>query len=138
MFVNFINRAFRKIDADQNDYISKAELREFLATMNSGHKLDEKFAIEELMKHFDQDSNHLITLDEFLGGCEKYVQNAKKLVADKTDSSKKYFPGIHRVSNPAHPFPIFFFNVKLSLFFYLDYRVYEIHLFPKCKKLSSP
>ncbi|KAF2305205.1 hypothetical protein GH714_003045 [Hevea brasiliensis] len=60
---------FRKIDKDNDDHISKDELREFLANKKSGHlAVDEEFAIKQLMKHFDQDSNHLITVDEFLGG----------------------------------------------------------------------
>ncbi|KAF2305195.1 hypothetical protein GH714_002969 [Hevea brasiliensis] len=96
-----IKRTFRKIDKDNDDHISKDELREFLANKKSGHlAVDEEFAIKQLMKHFDQDSNHLITVDEFLGGCERFVRNAKEMVADKTDSSKQYFPGIHRMVQP--------------------------------------
>ncbi|KAF2303957.1 hypothetical protein GH714_025149 [Hevea brasiliensis] len=96
-----IKRTFRKIDKDNDDHISKAELKEFLANMKSEYlELHDESAINELMKHFDQDSNHKITEDEFHSGCEKFVCHAKKMVADKIDCSKQYLPRIHQMVQP--------------------------------------
>ncbi|KAJ9168755.1 hypothetical protein P3X46_020247 [Hevea brasiliensis] len=96
-----IKRTFQKIDKDNDDHISKAELKEFLANMKSEYlELHDESAINELMKHFDQDSNHKITEDEFHSGCEKFVCHAKKMVADKIDCSKQYLPRIHQMVQP--------------------------------------
>ncbi|KDP21053.1 hypothetical protein JCGZ_21524 [Jatropha curcas] len=99
--VSCIKRVFGTIDKDNDHFISKTELNAFLANMKSGDlELDEKFTKEELMKHFDKDSNHLITEDEFVSGCEKYISEAQKIVADKNPTSRKYLPSFHKMVQP--------------------------------------
>ena len=58
--------------------------------------------IDELMSQFDEDSDRLITQDEFSTGFNKIIHKVKHMVVDKDDSSRKYWPTLHKVSSPFH------------------------------------
>ncbi|XP_050224917.1 sodium/calcium exchanger NCL2-like [Mercurialis annua] len=99
--VSCIKRTFRNIDKNKDNHVSQEEFQDFLRNMKSGDlELDEEFAIDELMIQFDEDSNRLITEDEFVAGCDKIIRKAKKMIADKNDSSRKYLPRLHNMVQP--------------------------------------
>ncbi|XP_065878752.1 sodium/calcium exchanger NCL-like [Euphorbia lathyris] len=101
--VSCLRRAFVKIDKDGNQDLSQTELREFLQNMDSENLgFGQDAAIDELMKHFDQDSNKKITLDEFVHGIQRFIDDAKKIVVDKHESSRKYLPWLHQIIKPGN------------------------------------
>ncbi|KAF2305206.1 hypothetical protein GH714_003060 [Hevea brasiliensis] len=99
--VSCIKRTFHTIDKNEDNCISEAELKDFVTNMKSGDlQLDEEFANTELMKHFDQDSDSFITMDEFMGGCQRFISEAKQMVTDKNACSRKYLPELHKIVQP--------------------------------------
>ncbi|WCJ27145.1 Calcium-binding EF-hand family protein [Euphorbia peplus] len=99
--VSCIRRVFVKLDKDGNEEVSVSELREFLQTIKPEHLgCGQDVAIDELMKHFDQDSNRKITIDEFQDGCQRFIEYAKMIVVEKHDSSRKYMPWLHKIVKP--------------------------------------
>lgn len=63
--------------------------------INTGNvKLDNKFAVQEVMKTFDFDDDSSITEKEFIKGCEKWIDETKKS-SENSDSTSTHM--IHEV-----------------------------------------
>ncbi|KZV57548.1 hypothetical protein F511_03008 [Dorcoceras hygrometricum] len=77
-----INKLFTETDKDANKCITKTEIEKLvLDIMESGKmKVDNKYAVSEIMKTFDFDSDMRINEQEFINGCKKWI--------DETNSSE--------------------------------------------------
>ncbi|KAI3457397.1 hypothetical protein Pfo_014060 [Paulownia fortunei] len=77
--LSVIRSIFRETDQDGDKYLTAAELKEFLREIKF-RKLysDKDKATEDMMKEFDMDYDKKITIDEFLKGMEKWIEEAKK------------------------------------------------------------
>ncbi|PIN23301.1 Ca2+ sensor (EF-Hand superfamily) [Handroanthus impetiginosus] len=77
---NVIKKLFDETDRDADKCITKGELQNLAVDIiNNGKvKVDEKYAVKEVMKKFDFDSNRSITQEEFIKGCEKWIQETNQ------------------------------------------------------------
>ncbi|XP_075502943.1 sodium/calcium exchanger NCL1-like [Primulina tabacum] len=82
-----INKLFSETDKDKSQSITKTEIEKLvLDIMESGKmKIDNKYAVSEIMKTFDFDSDMRINEHEFINGCKKWI--------DETSSSEHGDPG---------------------------------------------
>ncbi|XP_073273858.1 sodium/calcium exchanger NCL-like [Primulina huaijiensis] len=82
-----INKLFTETDKDKSQSITKTEIEKLvLDIMESGKmKIDNKYAVSEIMKTFDFDSDMRINEHEFINGCKKWI--------DETSSSEHGDPG---------------------------------------------
>ncbi|XP_073146437.1 sodium/calcium exchanger NCL-like [Henckelia pumila] len=79
-----IQKLFAETDKDQNKCLTKTEIEKLvLDIMHSGKmKVDNKYAVSEIMKTFDFDSDMRINEQEFINGCKKWI--------DETSSSSEH------------------------------------------------
>ncbi|XP_075513691.1 sodium/calcium exchanger NCL-like [Primulina tabacum] len=77
-----IKKLFTETDKDADKCITKTEIEKLvLEIIESGKmKVDNRYAVSEIMNTFDFDSNTTITEQEFISGCKKWV--------DETNSSE--------------------------------------------------
>ncbi|XP_073038474.1 sodium/calcium exchanger NCL-like [Primulina eburnea] len=82
-----INKLFTETDKDKSQCITKTEIEKLvLDIMESGKmKIDDKYAVSEIMKTFDFDSDMRINEHEFINGCKKWI--------DETSSPEHGNPG---------------------------------------------
>lgn len=114
LFAN-LGSVHRTMDNDGNGYVSVRELREYLQSMKSKELgFDQDFAVNELMKHFDQDSNKEITVDEFIDGVQRFIDDAERMVVHNPHAAQKYLPLLCKVSCPHRKF-----RLIIRLKFYL-------------------
>lgn len=73
-------RLFVETDKDEDKCITKRELENLvLDIISSGKvKIDDKFAVSQVMQTFDFDDNRNITEQEFIQGCEKWIDESKR------------------------------------------------------------
>ncbi|XP_073018477.1 sodium/calcium exchanger NCL1-like [Primulina eburnea] len=77
-----IKKLFTETDKDADKCITKTEIEKLvLEIIESGKmKVDNRYAVSEIMNTFDFDSNMTITEKEFISGCKKWI--------DETNSSE--------------------------------------------------
>ncbi|CAN4091967.1 unnamed protein product [Withania somnifera] len=87
--IQVIERLFSETDKDENKSITPVELENLITDMQSGKvKIDKDYAISEIMKAFDLNNDKRIELHEFIEGCKRWIEEAKKL-AQSDDSTTK-------------------------------------------------
>ncbi|KAL0399442.1 UNVERIFIED_CONTAM: Sodium/calcium exchanger NCL1 [Sesamum radiatum] len=78
-------RIFEETDQDGDKYLTAAELKDFLREIKFRKLYSDKDKVtEDMMKEFDVDKDKKITVDEFVKGMEKWIEETKK------DSGKTY------------------------------------------------
>ncbi|KAK4439142.1 Sodium/calcium exchanger NCL2 [Sesamum alatum] len=83
--LSVIRRIFEETDRDGDKYLTAAELKDFLREIKFRKLYSDKDKVtEDMMKEFDADKDKKITVDEFVKGMEKWIEETKN------DSSKIY------------------------------------------------
>ncbi|XP_057795924.1 sodium/calcium exchanger NCL2-like [Salvia miltiorrhiza] len=87
--VSTIRRLFDERDADRDKVISLDELKEFLKEIKLRNaKLDEESTTAEMMAEFDIDKDEKITMDEFVNGMTKWLDDTKDAMSKRYHSVK--------------------------------------------------
>ncbi|XP_051124985.1 sodium/calcium exchanger NCL1-like [Andrographis paniculata] len=88
-----IKNLFDNVDKDDDHSITKTELSGLvLDIIRSGKvKVDEKFAMAEVMKVFDSNDDRSITEEEFVKGCKKWIDETNNSSENHNSSSKDVF-----------------------------------------------
>ncbi|KAA8535254.1 hypothetical protein F0562_030257 [Nyssa sinensis] len=88
--IHAIRRLFAEVDKDVDNHISLPELEALIQEIESGKmQVDKEYAIAEVMKAFDVDKNEVITEQEFIEGCQKWIDEAKHLAENGDSDSRK-------------------------------------------------
>ncbi|KAL2245464.1 UNVERIFIED_CONTAM: Sodium/calcium exchanger NCL2 [Sesamum indicum] len=83
--LSVIRRIFEETDQDGDKYLTAAELKDFLREIKFRKLYSDKDKVtEDMMKEFDANKDKKITVDEFVKGMEKWIEETKK------DSDKTY------------------------------------------------
>ncbi|KAM3338323.1 sodium/calcium exchanger NCL isoform X1 [Capsicum galapagoense] len=84
--IESIKKLFRKLDDDHNSYLTPSELEKLMgnAKFREAH-LNQKASVEEIMKDFDQNDDHMIDENEFLRGVTYWLRNAKQTTKEHHD-----------------------------------------------------
>ncbi|XP_016571827.1 sodium/calcium exchanger NCL2 isoform X2 [Capsicum annuum] len=84
--IESIKRLFRKLDDDHNSDLTPSELEKLMgnAKFREAH-LNQKASVEEIMKDFDQNDDHMIDENEFLRGVTYWLRNAKQTTKEHHD-----------------------------------------------------
>ncbi|KAL0443578.1 UNVERIFIED_CONTAM: Sodium/calcium exchanger NCL1 [Sesamum latifolium] len=83
--LSVVRRIFEETDQDGDKYLIAAELKDFLREIKFRKLYSDKDKVtEDMMKEFDADKDKKITVDEFVKGMEKWIEETKK------DSGKTY------------------------------------------------
>lgn len=95
---------FADVDKDHNNSVSNVEMETLvLEIIGTGKlKIDQKFAVSEIMKTFDGDGNSRIGEEEFIAGCKRWIEETPQ-PSENSDPSKNIF---HEASYPSHLNPI--------------------------------
>ncbi|XP_065623901.1 sodium/calcium exchanger NCL1 isoform X2 [Quercus suber] len=98
--VNAIKRLFEEVDQDGDNFISPSDLRELLLEIKfTGTSIDKEKEIGKVMKEFDLDGDQKITMDEFVTGFTKWLDETKHAI-DKQYFSKKSLKDVYQVFGP--------------------------------------
>ncbi|XP_075671950.1 sodium/calcium exchanger NCL1-like isoform X2 [Castanea sativa] len=98
--VNAIKRLFEEVDQDGDNIISPSDLRELLLEIKfTGTSIDKEKEIGKVMKEFDLDGDQKITMDEFVTGFTKWLDETKHAI-DKQYFSKKSLKDVYQVFGP--------------------------------------
>uniref|UniRef100_A0A7N2M9E9 EF-hand domain-containing protein n=1 Tax=Quercus lobata TaxID=97700 RepID=A0A7N2M9E9_QUELO len=98
--VNAIKRLFEEVDQDGDNIISPSDLRELLLEINfTGTSIDKEKEIGKVMKEFDLDGDQKITMDEFVTGFTKWLDETEHAI-DKQYFSKKSLKDVYQVFGP--------------------------------------
>ena len=93
------HRLFHKLDLDSNGSLSHAELRALIIGIQIDEiDLDTDDAVDKIMIEFDTSQNSSIEEDEFIVGLTKWIDEAKRSVANSGAYSKKFMHEFHMVS----------------------------------------
>ncbi|XP_055800502.1 sodium/calcium exchanger NCL-like [Solanum dulcamara] len=84
--IESIKRLFRKLDDDHNSYLTLSELEKLTENVKfrEAHP-DHKTSVEEIMKYFDENDDHMIDENEFLHGVTYWLRNAKQITKEHHD-----------------------------------------------------
>ncbi|KAL0306557.1 UNVERIFIED_CONTAM: Sodium/calcium exchanger NCL2 [Sesamum radiatum] len=83
--LSVIKRIFEETDQDGDKYLTAAELKDFLREIKFRKLYSDKDKVTaDMMKEFDANKDKKITVDEFVKGMEKWIEETKK------DSGKTY------------------------------------------------
>lgn len=95
-----IRRLFEETDRDGDKHISLPELKEFLQEIRFREMSSEKDNVtEDIMKEFDADDDKKITMDEFVNGMTKWLDESKGAV-NKRYHSIKSLKDLYQVIKP--------------------------------------
>ncbi|XAR56499.1 hypothetical protein NMG60_11037016 [Bertholletia excelsa] len=95
-----IRRIFENVDHDQDDCISRGELRTLLRSITYRiANVDKESVVGEVMKEFDLDSDQKITMDEFVRGFTKWLEERKQAM-DQQNHSKKSRKDLYQILQP--------------------------------------
>ncbi|GER53822.1 calcium-binding EF-hand family protein [Striga asiatica] len=99
--VSTIKRLFEEKDRDGDNTISFSELKDFLQEIKSqtlqSNNNDNTTA--EIMKEFDIDNDDKITMDEFVSGMSKWLDDTKNTINKKYHSVKS-LKGLYQILKP--------------------------------------
>ncbi|KAL8468164.1 hypothetical protein ACS0TY_031417 [Phlomoides rotata] len=75
-----ITKLFSEADKDEDKCITKGEMKTLVQEIISTGKvkIDDKFAVSQVMQTFDIDDSSSITEKEFIKGCEKWIDETKR------------------------------------------------------------
>lgn len=92
-------RLFEEVDQDGDNIISPSDLRELLLEIKfTGTSIDKEKEIGKVMKEFDLDGDQKITMDEFVTGFTKWLDETKHAI-DKQYFSKKSLKEVYQVNS---------------------------------------
>lgn len=98
--VTAIRRFFRDTDHDGDNFISVSELKDFLKEIKFRNgELDSDEVTAEVLRDFDVDNDEKISIDEFVNGIMKWLDETKKAL-DKRSLSKKSLKHLYQVLQP--------------------------------------
>lgn len=67
---------FSQYDKDNNNEIHRDELKQFIETLQFGIPLDHDRVLDQLVKDFDDNSNHTVDKKEFVNGFIRWIKKA--------------------------------------------------------------
>ncbi|CAL5390754.1 unnamed protein product [Camellia sinensis] len=98
--VSTIRRLFEEVDQDGNNKISFGELKKFLHEIKYKRwYVDKDIVVSEVLKEFDLDGDKTITMDEFVNGFTKWLDDAKRSM-DKEYHSVKSLKDLYKILQP--------------------------------------
>ncbi|KAK6157344.1 hypothetical protein DH2020_011592 [Rehmannia glutinosa] len=98
--VSTIRRLFEERDQDGDKVISFSELKDFLQEINTKKlQSDKDNTSAEIMKEFDIDNDEKITMDEFVNGMTKWLDDTKDAM-NKRYHSVKSLKGLYQILKP--------------------------------------
>ncbi|XP_073123502.1 sodium/calcium exchanger NCL1-like [Henckelia pumila] len=99
--ISTIRNIFKERDQDGDNLISLSELKEFLKEIKFRklHYSDEDRRAEEMMKDFDADNDQKITMDEFVRGMMKWLDDTKETM-NKRYHSVRSLKDLYKVLKP--------------------------------------
>ncbi|URE09925.1 calcium-binding EF hand family protein [Musa troglodytarum] len=101
--VDVIKKLFHKLDSDSNGSLSHAELRALIIGIQIDEiDLDTDDAVDKIMIEFDTSQNSSIEEDEFIVGLTKWIDEAKRSVANSGAYSKKFMHEFHMKTRDEH------------------------------------
>ncbi|KAH0678893.1 hypothetical protein KY284_019978 [Solanum tuberosum] len=84
--IESIKRLFHKLDDDHNSYLIPSELEKLTENVKFRQaRLNHKTSVQEIMKDFDQNDDHMIDENEFLRGVTYWLRNAKQTTKEHHD-----------------------------------------------------
>ncbi|XP_012848461.1 PREDICTED: uncharacterized protein LOC105968379 [Erythranthe guttata] len=88
---NVVEKLFADTDKDADKCITKDEMEKLVVdVLNTGQvKIDDKFAVAEVMKTFDFDDDTSISEQEFIKGCKKWIDETNQS-SRRSDSTSKH------------------------------------------------
>lgn len=90
--IDAIKRFFQETDRDANKYLTPAELENLTREMQPEKVgVDKDYAISRILKSFDQNGDRKIQEEEFVQGCQKWIEKATQLESAQSvgSNSKK-------------------------------------------------
>ena len=94
---------FEEVDLDGDNMISFAELKNLLYEIKYKRwNVDRDMVVAKVLKEFDINSDNKITMDEFVNGFTKWLDEAKHAMDQKYHSVKSYkdlYQVIHTFNN---------------------------------------
>ncbi|XP_065044259.1 sodium/calcium exchanger NCL1-like [Musa acuminata AAA Group] len=101
--VDVMKKLFHKLDLDSNGSLSHAELRALIIGIQIDEiDLDTDDAVDKIMIEFDTSQNSSIEEDEFIVGLTKWIDEAKRSVANSGAYSKKFMHEFHMKTRDEH------------------------------------
>ena len=83
---DFWCRLFDVIDLDKDKFLSSSELRALIVGIRFEEiNFDQDDAVDKVMKDFDKSGDDRIQFSEFMGGVEKWLEEAKRDKASSPD-----------------------------------------------------
>ncbi|KAI3895509.1 hypothetical protein MKW92_010185 [Papaver armeniacum] len=90
-------RLFKQIDLDVDDCLSSLEFKELLLEDKSElNNADKNNFIEEVIKEFDLDSDHMISKEEFVNGFAKWLTKNKNTISIRRSYSQKFVDNLYQ------------------------------------------
>ncbi|XP_073029641.1 sodium/calcium exchanger NCL2-like [Primulina eburnea] len=98
--ISTIRSIFKERDRDGDSLISFSELKEFLKDIKfRNFQSDQDIIVADIMKDFDADSDQKITMDEFVHGMMKWLDDTKETM-NKRYHSVKSLKDLYKVLKP--------------------------------------
>ncbi|TVU33245.1 hypothetical protein EJB05_25036, partial [Eragrostis curvula] len=95
--VPVIEKLFHKIDLDNDGRIERGELKAFIVGVNfEDVDSDSNQAVDQIMADFDRSQNSSIEKGEFVNGISRWLEEARRSVADSGAHSKKLLHDFHQ------------------------------------------
>ena len=93
-----IYRLFHRLDLDENNLISRNELRALIIGIQFDEiDLDKDDAVDKVMDDFDTSRNDMIEEEEFIQGISKWLNEAKHTVGYSGVFSQRFMHDFHLV-----------------------------------------
>ncbi|XP_022892397.1 sodium/calcium exchanger NCL2-like isoform X2 [Olea europaea var. sylvestris] len=89
--VPVIKRLFFQTDKDDDNCITFHELEKLILDIQKGKvQVDKDYAVSEILKTFDQNTDGRIEEHEFVEGCKKWIHEAKQLAKSGDSTPRKF------------------------------------------------
>ncbi|KAF0924819.1 hypothetical protein E2562_014924 [Oryza meyeriana var. granulata] len=100
---NVLRKLFHKIDMDQSQTLSRAELHALLVGINFEEvDFDKEDAVEKIMDDFDTSGNDIVEEAEFVAGMKRWLNEAKRSVPTSGAYSNKFITDYHARTRQEH------------------------------------
>ncbi|XP_059291057.1 sodium/calcium exchanger NCL1-like [Lycium ferocissimum] len=88
--IDVLKRLFHETDRDANKCLTLAELENLILEMESGKvQMDKDYAISKILNSFDQNNDKKIQEEEFVEGCKRWIEEAKRIAQSDESNSRK-------------------------------------------------
>uniref|UniRef100_A0A0E0JFI0 EF-hand domain-containing protein n=1 Tax=Oryza punctata TaxID=4537 RepID=A0A0E0JFI0_ORYPU len=100
---NVIKKLFHKIDMDQSQTLSRAELHALIIGINFEEvDFDKNDAVDKIMDDFDTSGNDIVEEAEFVAGMKRWLNEAKRSVPTSGAYSNKFITDYHARTRQEH------------------------------------